>query len=194
MAIYTHPGVYVEELPATGPIQGVGTSTAAFIGPAVAGPMREPTKITNWSQFVDTFGGYFPQQPRMFMAYAVRGFFENGGTEAYVVRVGTAVQSYRDLAARGTGNSLRVRGKEFGTAGDLIRITVDTAQAVPTAQNAKIHKARAEFTTAADDVVALKTPGDTSRFRIGDVVGIDGTAEQAAVREVRPGSWCSTRS
>src|SRR4051794_33527834 len=109
MAIYTYPCVYVEEQPATGPIQGVGTNTAAFIGTAVSRAMREPTRITNWSQFVDTFGGYFPQQPRLFMAYAVHGFFDNGGREAYIVRVGTAVQSYRDLPARGAGNSLRVR-------------------------------------------------------------------------------------
>jgi uncharacterized protein len=187
MAVYTYPGVYVEELPATGPIQGVGTSTVAFIGPTVAGPMREATKITNWSQFVDRFGAYFPQQPRLFMAYAVRGFFENGGSEAYIVRVGTAVQAYRDLPARGAGNSLRVRAKEFGTGGNLIKVDVASVQAVPAGQNAKIHKARAEITTAVDDVVTLKTAADMSLFRVGDVVGLEGTAEQASVREVRPG-------
>ncbi len=187
MGIYTYPGVYVEELPATGPIQGVGTSTAAFIGPTITGPMREPTKITNWSQFVDTFGGYFPQQPLLFMAYAVRGYFQNGGREAYVVRVGTALQAYRDLPARGTGNSLRVRAKEFGTGGNLIKIELATAQIVPTAQNAKIHKARAEITSAIDDVVTLKNPAETSLFRIGDIVGIETTNDQAAIREIRPG-------
>jgi uncharacterized protein len=187
MGIYTYPGVYVEELPATGPIQGVGTSTAAFIGPTVTGPMREPRKITNWSQFVDTFGGYFPQLPQLFMAYAVRGFFQNGGREAYIVRVGTALQAYRDLAARGTGNSIRVRAKDFGTGGNLIKVEVANAQIVPSAQNAKIHNGRAEITSAVDDVVTLRTPAQTSTFRVGDAVGIEGTAEQAAIREIRPG-------
>ena len=172
MGIYTYPGVYVEELPATLP--GRRHEHGGVHRPDDHLPMREPTKITNWSQFVDTFGGYFPQQPLLFMAYAVRGYFQNGGREAYVVRVGTALQAYRDLPARGTGNSLRVqRAKEFGTGGNLIKIELATAQIVPTAQNAKIHKARAEITSAIDDVVTLKNPAETSLFRIGDIVGIE---------------------
>ena len=50
------PGVYIEEIPATGPIAGVGTSTAAFIGPALFGQLNSPLKITNWTQFRDAFG------------------------------------------------------------------------------------------------------------------------------------------
>src|SRR4051812_9829592 len=134
MSVYSYPGVYVEELPATGPIQGVGTSTAAFVGPTAGGPMREPTKITNWTQFQDIFGGYFPQQPLLYMAYAVRGFFQNGGREAYIVRIGTATQGYRDLPAAGTGNALRVRAKAFGAGGNLISVAVDPSPVVLAAQ------------------------------------------------------------
>lgn len=51
------PGVYVQEVE-TGskPIEGVSTSTCAFIGYAKSGPINEPILITSWSQFVATFG------------------------------------------------------------------------------------------------------------------------------------------
>src|SRR5205807_1555539 len=93
---YTTPGVYIEELPAAGPIEGVGTSTAAFIGPALKGPIKVPTEVTNWTQFKDTFGDYITT-PRQYLAYAVEGFFKNGGTVAYIVRVGTARRASLNL-------------------------------------------------------------------------------------------------
>src|SRR5215470_9537985 len=57
MAEYLSPGVYIEEVN-TGPrpIEGVGTACAAFVGFAAAGPIGKPTLITNWSQYVETFG------------------------------------------------------------------------------------------------------------------------------------------
>ena len=51
------PGVYINEVSSgTRPIEGVGTAMAAFVGFAPAGPANTPTLITNWSQYVDTFG------------------------------------------------------------------------------------------------------------------------------------------
>src|SRR5438128_2348508 len=92
------PGVYIEEIPATGPIAGVGTSTVAFIGPALSGPINVPTKVTNWTQFKTLFGEYpIPPKIRFYTPYAVRGFFSNGGTVAYIVRVGTAKLAFLNL-------------------------------------------------------------------------------------------------
>ena len=73
----SYPGVYFEELAPSAPIQGVGTSTAAFVGVALKGPLDEPTKITSWDAFQQTFG----EEPRggFFLWYAVRGFFRMGG-------------------------------------------------------------------------------------------------------------------
>jgi hypothetical protein len=110
--LYKTPGVFIEELAAAGPIEAVGTSTAAFVGPALAGPMNKPVKITNWTQFITQFGilavtdgqvelspySTYPRQ--LYMPYAVRGFFENGGTTCYVVRVGTGVRAFLDLEDR----------------------------------------------------------------------------------------------
>lgn len=86
MPQYLSPGVYVEEMPpAVRPIEGVATSVAAFVGLAADGPFHQPTLVTNWTQFTKTFGEFVPG---VALAHAVYGFFNNGGSTAYVVRVG----------------------------------------------------------------------------------------------------------
>ena len=58
MPEYLSPGVYIQEVDSgPRPIEGVGTATAAFVGFAAAGPANRPQLITNWSQYVNTFGG-----------------------------------------------------------------------------------------------------------------------------------------
>ncbi|MFC5201950.1 phage tail sheath family protein [Streptomyces kaempferi] len=86
MPSYLSPGVYVEEV-ASGsrPIEGVGTSVAAFVGLAPSGPLNEPTLVTNWTQYVAAFGEF---TDGYYLAHSVYGFFNNGGSAAYVVRVG----------------------------------------------------------------------------------------------------------
>src|SRR5581483_6258967 len=96
MPQYLTPGVYVEEIPAQSkPIEGVSTSVAAFVGIAPFGPVNTPIKVTNWGQFARTFGN--PREPNAgpfvkgaYLAHAVYGFFHNGGTQCYIVRVGDA--------------------------------------------------------------------------------------------------------
>jgi phage tail sheath protein FI len=83
MPEYLSPGVYIEELAGPKPIEGVGTSTGAFVGFAERGPVNDPQLITNLTQFADTFGGFVP---KAFLAYAVNHFFTEGGTRCYVVR------------------------------------------------------------------------------------------------------------
>jgi phage tail sheath protein FI len=88
MPTYLSPGVYVEEVAGgSRPIEGVGTSVAAFVGFAPQGPLNEPVLVTNWSQYVATFGEFTDDY---YLAYAVYGFFDNGGSVCYVVRVGGA--------------------------------------------------------------------------------------------------------
>src|SRR5215208_3739085 len=96
MPTYLTPGVYVEEVPSTSkPIEGVGTSIAAFVGLAPGGPVNTPMRIANWTQFSKIFGD--PNEPDngpfmegAYLAHAVYGFFQNGGGLCWVVRVGAA--------------------------------------------------------------------------------------------------------
>jgi len=86
MPQYLSPGVYVEEVDSgSRPIEGVGTAIAAFVGLAAAGPFNTPTLVSNWTQFVTTFGDFVEGS---YLAHAVYGYFMNGGGNAYIVRIG----------------------------------------------------------------------------------------------------------
>ena len=88
MPQYLSPGVYVEEVEAgSRPIEGVATSVAAFVGLAKFGPVNAPTLVTNWTQYVQTFGDFMDGS---YLAHAVYGYFNNGGGSAYIVRVGAS--------------------------------------------------------------------------------------------------------
>ncbi|MDA0313208.1 MAG: phage tail sheath subtilisin-like domain-containing protein, partial [Gemmatimonadetes bacterium] len=87
MPSYLSPGVYVEEVPAaTRPIEGVGTAIAGLVGFAASGPFHKPVLVTNWTQYVETFGDMVENYA---LGKSVYGFFNNGGGRAYVVRIPT---------------------------------------------------------------------------------------------------------
>ncbi len=87
MPEYLTPGVYVEEVSGgIKPIQGVGTSTAGFIGEAPRGIPNRATFVTGFREFERNFGGHRRGEPG-FLAQAVEAFFNAGGRRAYVVRV-----------------------------------------------------------------------------------------------------------
>src|SRR5437016_5146127 len=95
---YLTPGVYIEEVDkGSKPIEGVGTSLAAFVGFAERGPVNEPRYIANWTQFVNTFGSFLPGG---FLAHAVYGYFNNGGASCYVTRLPLAEQDGDGRATR----------------------------------------------------------------------------------------------
>lgn len=85
MPEYLTPGVYVEEIErGPRPVEGVPTSTAAFLGETERGSVR-PRLVTSYKDFQRWFGGVFA--PGRYMPHAVNGFFENGGRRLYVCRV-----------------------------------------------------------------------------------------------------------
>jgi phage tail sheath protein FI len=49
--------------------------------------VHQPVLCTNWSQYTKTFGDFKTSE---FLAHAVYGFFNNGGSKCYVLNVGTA--------------------------------------------------------------------------------------------------------
>ncbi len=84
---YLSPGVYVEEVDrGSKPIEAVGTNTVGFLGESGKGPLNEPVLITNWSQFVKTYGDF--KDCSEHLAHGVYGFFNNGGSRCLVVNVG----------------------------------------------------------------------------------------------------------
>lgn len=96
-ALPTEPGAHaVSEPPPS------STTVAGFVGPTERGPTR-PQLLLHWDEYVQTFGAELPAG-RSFLAHGVRGFFENGGGRAYVVRVlgrGASRACVRILSADG---------------------------------------------------------------------------------------------
>ena len=86
---YLFPGVYVEEVPGGArSIEGVGTSTAAFLGIAPDPTARpdEAVAVNNLSHFMRIF---MPEGSTSTpLSHAVFGYFANGGARCYVVNVG----------------------------------------------------------------------------------------------------------
>lgn len=145
MASYLHPGVYIEELPSgTRAIEGVGTSTACFIGYLTQGPVAEPVLISSFDDYERSFGGLREDNSSAqgdAMGHAVSAFFLNGGTKAYIVRAvaagsaGESSATLRDAAdttdlleasaanpgSWADGLVLRFTGKALG--GDTVFLT-----------------------------------------------------------------------
>lgn len=87
MLTYQVPGVYRQDVYPPPPSVFL-TAVPVFLGFALDGPVNEPVALRLWPQFSTTFGEPFPDG---FLAYAVRGFFENGGLLCYVIRLDDAL-------------------------------------------------------------------------------------------------------
>lgn len=79
MPEYLSPGVYVEEYESGAvPMEGVGTSTAGFVGLAEKGDViGKPQLVTSFSDYVRIFGGYLSETKygdKRFLPYAVEHF------------------------------------------------------------------------------------------------------------------------
>ena len=115
MPEYLAPGVYVEETSFRArSIEGVGTSTTAFVGPTRKGPFRAdddipetPELLTSYGDFERIYGGVgdlalgagVPATNHL--AHAVLGYFNEGGSRLYVSRVVGAGAAAAGVQVRG---------------------------------------------------------------------------------------------
>lgn len=214
MPEYLAPGVFVEEIDSgSKPIEGVGVSTAAFIGYAKSGEFNKPIFISSWSDFCRVFGeddeaillplsnelgrsptelleakrgskksllqfaedalkraadarkasntpkgtfsdnlsefarnnkiplGSEPYMAGGYLAYAVKGFYDNGGGRAYIVRVPresdlalfdhvpTSKPSAKAVAATLAIGGLQMKALADGKAGNEITVEVTHGEA-----------------------------------------------------------------
>jgi phage tail sheath protein FI len=96
-------GVTVVEVDGrTAPSLGTAaTSVAGLLVRARRGVPNQPVRVRGFTDFVATFGSYARGS---FGAYAVRGFFDNGGADAFVVRaVGVGARPASAVLADRTG-------------------------------------------------------------------------------------------
>ncbi|MFZ0062343.1 MAG: phage tail sheath C-terminal domain-containing protein [Pyrinomonadaceae bacterium] len=114
----TFPGVYIEEIPSgVRTIVGVATSITAFLGRALRGPTDQPVVINSYGDFERIFGGLWVNS---YLGYAVRDFYQNGGSQAIIVRLhkgGTP----GEIAA----DTLTLVATSVGAWGNSLAVTVD---------------------------------------------------------------------
>jgi uncharacterized protein len=133
---YLTPGVYVEEIPAAQkPLEGVSTSVAAFVGLAPGGPVNTPMRVANWGQFARIFGdpsnpdaGPFMQDA--YLAHSVYGYFQNGGSLCWVIRIGAeedaaAPPAVAALPAAGDTSLETLRAVALPGVEDQVTVTLD---------------------------------------------------------------------
>lgn len=149
MPEYLAPGVYVEETSFRAPsIEGVGTSTAAFVGPTLTGPVAGtpmgaiPELLTSYGDYASIYGGFdnltvatSSADPKNvnYMALSVKAFFDNGGSRLYVSRVFTPKGA--DDAGKAAGGAVAddkvaITARYPGSAlnGDTVDITLIAAK------------------------------------------------------------------
>jgi phage tail sheath protein FI len=136
MPEYLAPGVFVEETSfRSKSIEGVSTSTTAFVGPTRSGPIGAvPELITSFADFERTYGGLDDlaysgaSDPKInYIAHAVMAYFNEGGARLYVARVAgaSATAEGTDLVNSRTSKFVaRFPGAFGGTATTPSVITV----------------------------------------------------------------------
>jgi phage tail sheath protein FI len=167
MPTLLHPGVYVREIPGgSRSIEGVPTSTTIFVGETERGPLNV-TKIIGRSQYTTLFGGYRrrraaqadPFSERLLMPYSLDGFFANGGTTAYILRMCDGF----NVTANTTVTASRL---EPGGAGQFVTASSPGAWGNSVRVSA-----------------ALSTDGDTARMRLVVFYTFPGTSTPQFVED-----------
>lgn len=125
------PGVSANELAQEpGPLQAVANSIGAMFGTAERGEANVAVKLTNWEQFKLKYGINYAGS---FLAYAVKGFFDNGGSDLYVVRVmkagvlGAVKATINFKENDNLADVLSVTAATAGVAGNSIRMKIEVA-------------------------------------------------------------------
>lgn len=131
MVQVSYPGVYIQEVSSgVHTITGVSTSIAAFIGRASNGPVDKAVRCLSMADFTRTFGD---AHSRNRLAQSVRQFFDNGGTDCYIVRLapgaGKAEITLKDITNE--KNVLVAKAKYEGKWGNGLYLEIDYNTPLP---------------------------------------------------------------
>lgn len=91
MPEYLTPGVFVEDVNTVVQMPLGSVTASAFVGVAESGPVGVPVAVTSWNMYLNTFAAGLDTAFLTYskLAYAVYGFFQNGGKKCYVLRIST---------------------------------------------------------------------------------------------------------
>lgn len=97
MSAITAPGVYVQTVAPPATLNPVAVDVAAFLGVFERGPLDTPTRVASWPQVQATFGDFILNG---IGAYALKGWLDNGGRAAHVVRVAAPQRVTKPLGSQ----------------------------------------------------------------------------------------------
>ncbi|MCP4936286.1 MAG: phage tail sheath family protein [bacterium] len=153
------PGVYVREAPGGArAIESAPTAVTIFVGETERGPVG-PTRINSATQFQRLFGGYHrvdatatSGRARLYMPFAVQGFFDNGGPSAYILRLVNGVPAAASLDVTDGTDTSRIDAVAPGVWANDIRIIITDAADGDAARFNLIVHYQAPGETAASEV------------------------------------------
>jgi phage tail sheath protein FI len=183
----SYPGVYIEEFTPGAPIEGVGTSTAAFVGVAAKGDIDRPTKLTTWDQFRDRFGEQ--PVPGFYLWDAARGFFQNGGQVCYVVRASNGAHMSVTLNDGAGKPVFRVRARQPGATPTVPPIALDVKRTsilpAPNFTEVEVYRPTAAYTVNPTlRELTLASAAAAAQFRPADWVHLGPGNERVQVARV----------
>ncbi len=159
----TYPGVYVEEIPSgVRTITGVATSITAFIGRAARGDTDKATIINGFGDFEKIFGGLWTES---YLGYSVRDFFQNGGSQAIIVRLfGGSPAEENAAKAKLVVGGLKLRARSAGKWGANLRAEIVKQPETPILKEVA-KSLNVDITDLFDLTVSDKGPGGlTEKF------------------------------
>lgn len=129
----TYPGVYIVEVPSgVQTITGVATSIAAFFGQASQGPLNTPIECQTPSDFTRNFGAPIPGG---YLGQMVQQFFNNGGSDCYVVRIAGAGAAASTVTLNNVAGNpvLTLNGASQGSWSNNLLVVIDYDTPTPDA-------------------------------------------------------------
>ncbi|NMT64998.1 phage tail sheath family protein [Marinobacter orientalis] len=169
MSNYLAPGVFVEEVSfRSRSIEGVSTSVAAIVGPARFGPLQgRPEVVTSFADFQRIYGDIqdlkLHGNPTLnHTTIAAKAFFDNGGKQLYVSRVGNFPDPDNSFGtASDTDNHVIFRSRFPGTMGNFT-LELDWRDSENLLQMQPVSS------PTVDEILFLEATGVTNAVKSGD--------------------------
>jgi uncharacterized protein len=166
MPEYLAPGVFVEEVSYRAKsIEGVGTSVAAIVGPTRFGPLRgKPEVVTSFGEFARMYGDIQDltlggETVLNHTAIAAKAFFDGGGKQLFVSRIGNYASSATGYASVTDSNgAVTFRSRFPGAMGNF---TLE----IEWKDSENLLKREVVSAPAVGDVVFLEATGLTNAVR-----------------------------
>jgi phage tail sheath protein FI len=152
-----HPGIFFEEnivndgsstrltTQATTLSNQTPSAIGAFVGVAPRGEVGKAVEVNSWTEYVAQFGGFSADSS---LAYSVKGFFENGGSKCYVVRVVKMTGAVKASASASViikdanatpADSIQFKAISDGLWGNDISVAVPKVDAVANTFNLEVY-------------------------------------------------------